>query len=139
MKYNCNACGRLVEAGQGCSCYKPTPPRTELEQVQSLCDSYRRDLDRERKRIAELEAENKQLRVENAEVRAENTVLLSSDLVKELEADNQRMREALAQIDDASNHYAMTPTYSEGTLRYAHKSTRNLARAALSKEVSDED
>lgn len=49
----------------------------------------------------------------------------------ELEAENQKLREALTRIDDASNHYAMTPTYSEGTLRYAHKSTRNLARAAL--------
>jgi hypothetical protein len=45
--------------------------------------------------------------------------------------ENERLREALVEIDDASNHYAMTPTYSEDTLRYAHKSTRNLARAAL--------
>lgn len=51
--------------------------------------------------------------------------------IAELEAELDRLRYALVRIDDASNHYAMTPTYSEGSLRYAHKSTRNLARAAL--------
>ena len=50
-----------------------------------------------------------------------------------LRAEIAELREALERIDDASNHYAMTPTYSEGTLRYAHQSTRNLARAALAK------
>ena len=48
-----------------------------------------------------------------------------------LRADNERLRGALERIDDASNHYAMTTTYSEGTLRYAHQSTRNIARTAL--------
>ncbi len=40
-------------------------------------------------------------------------------------------KDGLSRIDDASNHYALTTTYSEGVLRYAHKSTRNLARATL--------
>jgi hypothetical protein len=48
-----------------------------------------------------------------------------------LRAENEGLRESLERIDEASNHYAMTSTYSEGTLRYAHQSTRNLARAAL--------
>lgn len=48
----------------------------------------------------------------------------------------ERLREALTRIDDASNHYALTSTYSEGTLRYAHKSTRNLARAALTTDTA---
>jgi len=61
MKYNCNACGRYVEAGSGHDCYKPMKPRRDVEQLQSLCESYRRDLVRERERIAELEAENKRL------------------------------------------------------------------------------
>jgi hypothetical protein len=61
-----------------------------------------------------------------------------TDIISELEtklaevkAENERMREVLVRINDASNHYAMTPTYSEESLRYAHQSTRNLARAAL--------
>jgi len=62
MKYNCNACGRYVEAGSGHDCYKPRKPRREVEQLQSLCESYRHDLDRERKRIVELEAELQALR-----------------------------------------------------------------------------
>lgn len=58
--------------------------------------------------------------------------------IAELEAENERLREALERIDEASNHYAMTPTYSEGVLRYAHKSTRNLARAAIRGNGEDE-
>ena len=55
-----------------------------------------------------------------------------------LQAQIETAKDALQRIDDASNHYAMTPTYSEGVLRYAHKSTRNLARAAL-KELENTD
>jgi hypothetical protein len=58
-----------------------------------------------------------------------------ADLLKAERARADRLEEALRRIDEASNHYAMTPTYSEGTLRYAHQSTRNLARAALGDEV----
>lgn len=53
--------------------------------------------------------------------------------IAELEAQVELLEKALQRINDASNHYAMTPTYSEGTLRYAHESTRNIAREALAK------
>ena len=47
------------------------------------------------------------------------------------EAERDMLREALMRIEEASNHYAMISTFSEGTLRYAHESTKRLARAAL--------
>lgn len=58
---------------------------------------------------------------------------------EELEAKLKSAVEALERIDDASNDYCMTPTYSEGTLRYAHKSTRNLARATLAELKGETD
>lgn len=58
--------------------------------------------------------------------------------IDRLQAQIETAKDALQRIDDASNHYAMTPTYSEGVLRYAHKSTRNIARAAL-KEMENTD
>ena len=42
-----------------------------------------------------------------------------------------RLRDQVQRIEQASNHYAIIETYSEGTLRYAHKSTRSLARETL--------
>lgn len=67
-------------------------------------------------------------------IRADISEIRTERVIAELEAAQARIAEledALRRIDEASNHYAMITTYSEGTLRYAHKSTRNLARAAL--------
>ncbi len=58
------------------------------------------------------------------------TDALTDDLIA-AEARIAELEKALARIDEASNHYALITTYSEGTLRYAHQSTRNIAREAL--------
>ena len=50
---------------------------------------------------------------------------------KKAEAERDKLREALDQVDVLCNHYAMTRTYSEGILRTAHKDIRDKARKAL--------
>jgi uncharacterized membrane protein len=53
--------------------------------------------------------------------------------IRKQQAEIERLRNYLERIEEASNHYAVTPHAAE-TLRYAHQSTRNLAREALKGE-----
>jgi hypothetical protein len=72
--------------------------------------------------------------IEELEQQRDNYFAIATERALEL----QQMRDFLERIENASNYYATEPAYSEGTLRYAHQSTRNLAREALAQGVNDE-
>jgi len=60
--------------------------------------------------------------------------------IREIEAENARLREALSRIVDASDYYGAefrAEDQGSETLAYAHKSTYNLARAALEEKNDD--
>ena len=56
---------------------------------------------------------------------------LTADDVARMVRTIERLEASLCRIEDASNHYALNSACPEDDLRYAHQSTRNLARAAL--------
>ena len=121
MKYNCEACGMYVEAGSGHSCYTPTPPRAEL--------------DRERERIAELEAENQRVVAESKQCHEQNDRLVSERL--KIKAENERLREALKTAFDCYAAQIPTPTAKIEAAQKLILWNRERALAAI-KEVSDE-
>jgi len=73
---------------------------------------------------------------------AEGLILRMADRIEALEAENARLREALSRIVDASDYYGAefgAEDQGSETLAYAHKSTCNLARAALEGKEKDDE
>ena len=63
--------------------------------------------------------------------RAPDKFLVSQPDIEKAADTIDKLVKALKRIDHASDHYSHDFDYSEDTLRYAHKSSRNIAREAL--------